>query len=97
MAKKRKRYTDNAKKKIIAFVEEHNLNKGRGGLTAAAKKFKVSQISVANWLKQHSSFSAKPASSKSKLPITSKLKRMIAIQAELTKLNAEYAVLKKKL
>ena len=96
-AKTRKRYTDQVKKKIIGFVEAHNVSKGRGGLTAAAKKFKVSQLSIANWIKQHSPVSVKSASQKSKSSATSKLKRMITIQADLKKLNAEYAALKKRL
>ena len=48
---KGKRYSDSEKKKIIAFVEKVNAEKGRGGVTAAAKKYKVSPLSISNWIK----------------------------------------------
>ena len=48
---KGKRYSDAEKKKIIAFVEKVNAEKGRGGVTAAAKKYKVSPLSISNWIK----------------------------------------------
>lgn len=46
-----KRYTADEKNKIIAFVESHNVANGRGGQSAAAKKFGVSQLTVSGWLK----------------------------------------------
>jgi transposase-like protein len=46
-----KRYTAEEKSKIISFVESHNAANGRGGQSAAAKKFGVSQLTVAGWLK----------------------------------------------
>lgn len=46
-----KRYTADEKSKIIAFVESHNAANGRGGQSAAAKKFGVSQLTVSGWLK----------------------------------------------
>lgn len=49
--RKRKRYTAAEKQEIIDFVKNHNKSEGRGGQTAASKKFKVSQLSIANWLK----------------------------------------------
>ena len=48
---KGKRYTDAEKQKIIAFAEQVNAKKGRGGVTAAAKKYKVSPLSISNWIK----------------------------------------------
>jgi len=45
--KKAKRYSQEEKEEILSFVE----NFGRGGQTAAVKKYKVSPISIGNWRK----------------------------------------------
>lgn len=45
------RYSKEQKAEVVAFVEKYNAEKGRGGQSAAAEKFKISPISVANWLK----------------------------------------------
>ena len=55
---KGKRYTAEEKQEIVAFVNEHNAANGRGGATAASKKFGASQLSIAAWVK------AGPASGK---------------------------------
>jgi hypothetical protein len=46
------RYTDEQKKNIVDFVVSHNLANGRGGQSAASKKFKVGPITIAAWLKK---------------------------------------------
>ena len=46
------RYTDKEKAEILAFVQDHNRKNGRGGQSTAVKKFGVTQITVANWLKK---------------------------------------------
>lgn len=48
----RKRYSKDEKNKIIEFIEQFNDNhNGRGGFTAAVKKFKVSMPTLMNWTK----------------------------------------------
>lgn len=47
-----KRYTAEEKNNIIAFVNEHNAKNKRGGQLTAAKKFGISQITIASWLKK---------------------------------------------
>ena len=44
------RYSDKQKADVVAFVKKHNQEKGRGGQSAAKEKFKISPISIANWL-----------------------------------------------
>jgi transposase-like protein len=46
------RYTDKEKAEIIAFVHDYNRKNKRGGQSAAVKKFGVTHITVANWLKK---------------------------------------------
>ena len=45
------RYTDAQKKEVVDFVASYNKANGRGGQSQAANKFKISQITVASWLK----------------------------------------------
>ncbi|MGA0846071.1 MAG: hypothetical protein ACO3RV_05975 [Luteolibacter sp.] len=44
------RYTEATKKKVVDFVGSYNAKYGRGGQSAAAKKFNVTQITVSNWI-----------------------------------------------
>ena len=48
---KGKRYTDAEKQEVISFVGKVNAEKGRGGQAAAAKKYNISVLTVATWLK----------------------------------------------
>lgn len=50
-AVQRIRYTDAQKKEVVDFVTSYNKANGRGGQSKAAAKFKMSQITVASWLK----------------------------------------------
>lgn len=49
---KGKRYTRAQKRKIIAFVDEVNAEKGRGGQAAASKKFGISPLTISSWIKK---------------------------------------------
>jgi hypothetical protein len=49
---KGKRYSPEEKQDIISFVQKFNEdNNGRGGQSAASKKYGISQLSVSSWLK----------------------------------------------
>lgn len=45
------RYTDEQKQQVVSFVVSHNAEHGRGGPSKAAKKFKLSPLTVAAWVK----------------------------------------------
>lgn len=106
MAKaKRKRYAAAKKQEIIDFVKDHNNTKGRGGQAAASKKFKVSQLSISNWLKGGAAPKKKGSKKKTRATqpgsakgsVASVLKRMTVIQERIAALSAEYEGLKKQL
>lgn len=40
------------RKKALEFIEQYNAEHGRGGITAAAKKYKVHPITVGHWVKE---------------------------------------------
>jgi len=128
---KGKRYTAKEREEILAFVASVNEAKGRGGQSAAAVKYKVSPLTIGNWVKQsgaspkrkNAKATAKKAP-KTKAAKTAKtaraakapakaatagsfavnLRRLADLhdqiqkaEGQLTKLRAEYGVLKGKL
>ncbi len=50
-AAKGRRYTTKEKAEIIAFVDKVNAEKGRGGQSAASKKFKISPLTISSWIR----------------------------------------------
>lgn len=48
---KGKRYTADEKQAVVDFVNNHNAENGRGGVTAAVKKFGASALTIASWVK----------------------------------------------
>jgi transposase-like protein len=50
-SRKRVRYTDAQKKEILEFIAQYNATNGRGGQSAAAKKFGVTPITLSAWTK----------------------------------------------
>lgn len=45
------RYSAAKKKEVVDFVKKYNSSNGRGGQSAAAKKFKVTPLTIAAWLR----------------------------------------------
>jgi phosphoserine phosphatase len=103
-APKGKRYTDEEKNDILSFVQKYNDDNGRGGQSAASKKYGISQLTIASWLKSGASSGGKrgrkAASSKggsfsSKLNALSALANQIdKAETELDKLKAKFKALK---
>ncbi len=50
-AKKGKLYTADEKQAVVDFANTHNAEYGRGGVTAAVKKFGASALTIASWVK----------------------------------------------
>ncbi len=99
---KGKRYTDKEKAQVLAFVEKTNAEKGRGGITAASKKFGITPLTISNWMKRTGVSSVRGG--RNSVNFSANLRRLADIheaiskkEAELLKLQREYASLKKKL
>lgn len=45
------RYSDAQKKQVVDFVVQYNSKNGRGGQSAASKKFKITPLTIAVWIK----------------------------------------------
>lgn len=99
---KGRRYTEEEKANIIAHVEKVNASKGRGGQTAAAKKFGISMLTISNWMKK-SPAAAKRDTAKSK-SVNGALAKLAALHSqigskekEIAKLRQQFDVLKRSL
>ena len=69
---RRIRYTDAQKKEIVDFVASYNAANDRGGQSEAAKKFKVSPISVGAWMKGTGAAAPQKAAKAPKAPKAAK-------------------------
>lgn len=92
------RYSDELKKDVVDFVTAYNQKNGRGGQSAAARKFKITILTVSSWLKGSGSAPAK--ASKASGPLTNKVKALLDLgdrirkaEAELRKLQDQYGSL----
>lgn len=97
-----KRYTDEEKNDVLAFVQKYNDDNGRGGQSAASKKYGISQLTIASWLKSDAPASGKrgrkAASAKGGRggSFSSKLNTLSALANQIDKAESELAKLKAK-
>jgi transposase-like protein len=99
---KGRRYSAEEKATIIGHVEKINASKGRGGLTAASKKFGISMLTVSNWMNKAPATKTRGAGkSRSVNGALAKLaslhSRIEAKEKEVAKLRQEFDVLKRSL
>ena len=117
-----KQYDQKFKDEVVAFIVEYNKEKGRGGQSAAAKKWNLNPITVRNWLEKAGVPTAGKGSKKKRTAkkagrrtkssagavssgsssasggsVNASLKRMVAIQDQITELQREYDALKAKI
>ncbi len=101
-APKGKRYTDEEKNDILGFVQKYNDDNGRGGQSAASKKYGISQLTIASWLKSGPSTGAKRGRKAGSVKggkggsFSSKLSALSALANQIDKAEAELAKLKAK-
>lgn len=102
-ASKGKRYSANEKAKIVAFVHAVNSEKGRGGATAATKKFGVSGLTVSSWMKGeamgkgNATGASKGGSNKILVQLTELDRKIAEKRKELAALEQKFENLKEKL
>lgn len=98
---KGKRYSDEEKKRIVQFVNQVNTEKGRGGASAAGKKFGVSAVTLSTWLSTTPSEGTLIKGGGSRNKILERLGRMDreieTKRKELSKLEAAFDKLKAQL
>ena len=85
------RYTSKQKSEVISFVHAYNKKHGRGGQSQAVKKFGVTALTIASWLKGHQIESKAVSGS-----LKSKIAQLTAVCSRLRKLDKESSKLKEK-
>jgi len=75
------RYTDVQKKEVVDFVVQYNSQNGRGGQSKAAKKFKVTPLTISAWIKAAGATKAAKPSAKKAVKATKKAKAVKAPKA----------------
>ncbi len=103
---KGKRYSAAEKEEILDFVEQVNAEKGRGGQSAASKKYKISPLTISSWLKARKggstarstprATSAAGSTSAAKVsgPIGKKLDKLQSLHDQIERSEAELAKLR---
>lgn len=98
---KGKRYSDEEKARIVEFVNQINAEKGRGGASAAGKKFGVSAVTLATWLSKSVPAKRQAGEGGKRNKTLERLvtldREIAAKREELVKLEAEFDKLKGKL
>lgn len=103
-----RKYTRAEREGILAFVLEYNQKHGRGGESAASRKFSVNPLTIRSWMKAgkgKASKSSAPGERKSRregrkalggAPKTrlATLRRMERIQERIAELQSEFEQLK---
>lgn len=100
-----KRYSESERSDIIKFIEQFNAEKGRGGATAAIKKFGVTAATLSAWTKKSGKKAKKAGKAGKKTRNPSKLwERLTLVKSEiakaekaLAKLNNEAKLLRKEI
>lgn len=100
-AAKGRRYTEEEKADILAFVAKVNAENGRGGQTAASKKYNISQLTISSWLNGSTRVRAGKGGTKVRGTLGAKLAKLatlneqiVRMEKELTRLKAEFNGLK---
>ena len=100
---KGKRYSEQERAQVLAFVDKTNAMKGRGGIAAAAKKYGVTPLTISTWMKKVGAASS-VAQRRANGNFSENLRRLADLheaiaskEAELAQLRREYIALKKKL
>lgn len=99
---KGRRYSEEEKADIIAHVEKVNASKGRGGQTAAAKKFGISMLTISTWMKKSPAASKRGAATSKSLngalaKLASLHSQIESKEKEIAKLRQQFDVLKRSL
>lgn len=83
-----KRYTTEEKSNVVSFVQDYNATNGRGGQSAAAAKFGISQLTISSWLKS-AGVTRRIKGASGKGSMQNKLATMLTLGQEIEKLERD--------
>ena len=106
------RYDQKTKDEVVSFIKDYNEHNGRGGQSAAAKKWNLNPITVKAWLEKAGVPTPGKTAKKKKNGVVARrngkvakngsnksdaLRRMVEIQDKIEALQGEYDGLKARL
>lgn len=94
MPSKGKRYTEEERVEILAFVDDVNAESGTGGIKRASEKFGVTAMTLSRWLRERSAVGDGDLKGKL-LRMADLLERITVVEEELGELRREYQRLKR--
>ena len=86
-AAKGRRYSISEKRAVLEFVESVNLERGRGGIAAAAQQFGVSPLTISNWMRSD----GMPTRGSGARPFIEVFRRMAELHEQIGKVEGELA------
>lgn len=89
-----KRYTPEEKAAVLTYIEEVNLQQGRGGQTAATKKFKISPLTISHWLRQSMSPPIEKTKGGNRTATAAKLEKLVELHTQITEKEKNLATLR---
>lgn len=95
-AAKGRRYSTKEKADIIAFVNKVNADKGRGGQSAASKKYQISPLTISSWIRAGIGGGTPGKGDGTSIagPIGKKLSKLQALHDQIARAEKELAKLK---
>ncbi len=91
-AAKGRRYSISEKRAVLEYVENVNLERGRGGIAAAAKRFGVSPLTISNWLRSNG---LPTRGSGGNRPSVDVFRRLAELHEQIVKVEGELATYEK--
>ena len=79
------RYTQKKKDAVVAFVQQHNESNGRGGQSAAVKKFNINPITIRSWMEKAGVVPPGKTAKKRKISRKAAKKSAVAVQSSHVK------------
>ncbi len=93
-AAKGRRYSEQEKADILAFVAKVNAENGRGGQTAASKKYNISQLTISSWLHGSNRMRTGRGGMRTEGTLGAKLAKLAALNSQIARLERELTQLK---
>ena len=90
-AAKGRRYSIAEKRAVLEFVEKVNRDRGRGGISSAAKHFGVSPLTISNWLRSD----GMPTRGTGSRPSADVFRRLAELHDEIVRVESELAAFRK--
>lgn len=94
---KRVRYSEELRNEVLQYIKDYNSANKRGGQKAAAEKYKITQITLSNWMKKdRTAAKRKPGTKRaSSKGLSMPSSEYAALFSKLADIHSQIAILEK--